>query len=333
MGQQDTSSKVWCKMQKLQSCCDQLHLIHQAHVRAIYEASSLRDSNAHNVAAPHSRALKAMDYEPSGKSVTSILELKLDPATMFEWQSCRQISREVPHYTALLEFLDLWARASENTCVILTEDVRQLLQRRSWPQSFRITSTSLIPVWLANRVNIPCTPAESSGCCHTSKWWPFQRTTGTALTVWNEDMVKECPCGQRCRKCKKPHHSWLHIDKKAQKQTKGVSLLNQTPGTVMHHSQLGGSHPVVLTWRVQIVRPDGSTTKAGVLLDSASSTLFIIVTVPLHKIGGISSSATRLSSHEIVHLNIPNRGKIFSVKINKAGMKTQEVYTAREKCW
>ena len=109
------------------ACCQRLynrpHLIHQELVCTIYEAPSLKDGNGrelhhlYDVATPHLhvRALKAMDYEPSGSFVTSFLELKLDPTTMFELQRHSQGSREVPHYTVLLEFLDLPAHASKNT--------------------------------------------------------------------------------------------------------------------------------------------------------------------------------------------------------------------------
>ena len=62
-----------------QKCFHWPRLIHQVHVRAIYEALSLRDGNGrevrrlHDVAAIHLRALKVMDYEPSGPFGTSIL--------------------------------------------------------------------------------------------------------------------------------------------------------------------------------------------------------------------------------------------------------------------
>ena len=69
----------------------------------------------HDVAAPHLRALEAMDYEPSGPFITSMLELKLDQTTMFEWQRHTQDSSELPHYTALVEFLDLHMYASEDS--------------------------------------------------------------------------------------------------------------------------------------------------------------------------------------------------------------------------
>ena len=43
------------------------------------------------------------------------LETKLDQTTMFEWQKHSQGSKEVPDCLELLEFLDLLARAAQNT--------------------------------------------------------------------------------------------------------------------------------------------------------------------------------------------------------------------------
>ena len=62
----------------------------------------------------HLRALKALGNEPSGPFITSMLELlKLDTNTAFEWHKYSQDSEEVPHYSRLLEFLNLRAQASE----------------------------------------------------------------------------------------------------------------------------------------------------------------------------------------------------------------------------
>ena len=139
--------------------------------------------------------------------------------------------------------------------------------------------------------------------------------------------VKQCPCGQKCWKCQKPHHTSLHIDKEARKQTKRVSPSNQMPGAVTHHSDLGGCHPVVLTpCQVQIVSADSTTTKARALLDLASSTSFVTESLAqcLHlrrrhhsiKVGGIDGSTTRLSSRGMVDLNISNHcGKTLAVEV------------------
>ena len=43
-----------------------------------------------------------------------MLELRLDQATVFEWQRYSQDSNGVPHYSALLVFIDPRAQASEN---------------------------------------------------------------------------------------------------------------------------------------------------------------------------------------------------------------------------
>lgn len=96
-------------------------LIHQTHVRMIIETPSLKDGNGrefcclHDTVQQHICALKALGHEPSGSSVTSVLELKLDQTTMFEWQKHSMSSTEVPYYRDLLEFLNLRAQASESS--------------------------------------------------------------------------------------------------------------------------------------------------------------------------------------------------------------------------
>ena len=59
-------------------------------------------------------ALKVMKYETFTSFVTSILELKLDQATMFEWQWHTQGFMTLPEYGELFKFLDLLARAVKN---------------------------------------------------------------------------------------------------------------------------------------------------------------------------------------------------------------------------
>lgn len=98
---------------------DRPRLIHQAHVRKIIEIPSLKDGSGkelrrlHDTAQQHLRALKALGHDPSGSFITSMLELKLDVNTMFEWQRHSQDSADVPHFKLLLEFVNLRAQASE----------------------------------------------------------------------------------------------------------------------------------------------------------------------------------------------------------------------------
>ena len=105
----------------LRSRYDRPRLIHQTHVKKIVEIAPLRDGSGrelrhlHDTAQQHLRALKAMGQEPSGSFITSLLELKLDQNTMFEWRRSSQETAEVPHYKDLLEFINLRAQASESS--------------------------------------------------------------------------------------------------------------------------------------------------------------------------------------------------------------------------
>ena len=87
------------------------------------EAPSLRDGTGkelqtlHDTVVQHLRALKALGHEPSKGFITSLLELKLDSVTMFEWQRHSQEHTDVPDSDKLLEFADLRAQAAEATIV------------------------------------------------------------------------------------------------------------------------------------------------------------------------------------------------------------------------
>jgi len=104
----------------LQARYDKPRLIHQTHVCIILEAPALKDGSGrelrclHDTAQQHLRALKSLGHEPPGPFIASLLELKLDANTMFEWQRHSQTSTDVPHYNDLLEF-DLRAQALESS--------------------------------------------------------------------------------------------------------------------------------------------------------------------------------------------------------------------------
>ena len=105
----------------LKSRFNRPRLLHRAHVRKIVEAPLLKDGSGkelrrlHDTVQQHLRALKAMGSEPDESFITSVIELKLDVSTMFEWQRHSQDKAEVPSYNEILEFLDLRAQASETS--------------------------------------------------------------------------------------------------------------------------------------------------------------------------------------------------------------------------
>ena len=102
----------------LTSRFDRPRLIHQSHVKMIIEAPSIREGNGkeirklHDIIQQHVRALRSIGKEPSPSFITSIIELKLDTTTMFEWRHT-QSQNETPHYQEILQFLDQRAQASE----------------------------------------------------------------------------------------------------------------------------------------------------------------------------------------------------------------------------
>ena len=105
----------------LQARYDRPRLIHQTHVRMILETPNLKDGTGkelrrlHDTALQHLRALKSLGHDPPGPFITSLLELKLDAGTMFEWQRHSQTQADVPHYDDLLKFINLRAQASESS--------------------------------------------------------------------------------------------------------------------------------------------------------------------------------------------------------------------------
>ena len=105
----------------LQTRYDRPRMVHQAHVRRIVDAPSLRDGTGkelrtlHDTVVQHLRALKALGHEPSKQFITSLLELKLDSTTMFEWQRHSQEHNDVPDCDELLAFFYLRAQAAEAT--------------------------------------------------------------------------------------------------------------------------------------------------------------------------------------------------------------------------
>ena len=105
----------------LQTHYDRPRMIHQAHVRRIIDAPSLKDGTGkelqilHDTVVQHLRALTALGHEPSKQFITSLLELKLDSTTMFEWQRHSQEHNDVPDCDELLAFIDLRAQAAVAT--------------------------------------------------------------------------------------------------------------------------------------------------------------------------------------------------------------------------
>ena len=87
-------------------------------IDSLKEGTGKELRHLHDIVTHHLCALKSMDYDQSGPFITSMLELKLDATTQFEWQKHKQSEAKVPHYQDLLNFIDLRAQASEGSAII-----------------------------------------------------------------------------------------------------------------------------------------------------------------------------------------------------------------------
>ena len=99
-------------------------------MRKIIDAPSLRDGNGKELRKFHDtmqQHIRAMGHEPPGLFLTSLLELKLDVGTTFEWQKHSQSSTGIPPFQDLLDFVNLRVQASETA---LGDPVRRLYKMK-----------------------------------------------------------------------------------------------------------------------------------------------------------------------------------------------------------
>ena len=205
---------------------DRPRLIHRVHVQAILNATPLKTGSGkelrrlHDTVNQHLRALKAMDYDPSGPFITSMLELKLNEDILFKWQRHSHESGKVPHYQDMLDFLDLRAQS--------TESIEYKMDRKGNPAQHRasyITST--------DNTCVACKRGKHPlYTCQEFKLSPYEskvsilRGNGYCFNCLNKGHIsRQCPSSQRCRKCLMPHHTWLHREQEseANKSTKEPS--------------------------------------------------------------------------------------------------------------
>ena len=83
--------------------------------------------------------------------------------------------------------------------------------------------------------------------------------------------VKNCASMHPCKRCQKPHHNLLHVEVKEDDR-------NQSPPIVpiSTHAALGiKSNLLLMTCRILVEAPDGSSMEARAIIDSASSASFV----------------------------------------------------------
>lgn len=199
---------------------DRPRLIQQSHVKEVprlKEGSGKELRKFHDVMQQHIRALKSMGCEPSGPFLTSLLELKLDVDTSFEWQKHTQDSRDTPKYQKLLDFVNLRAQASE----ISAPDQGKRFKSDSKPPkkfpprpvdaySADVNASPCVACKMGKHPLYSCT--KFRGLLHEQKLSILHENRLCINCLGSGHYSKECRSNYRCKKCQRPHHTLLHRD-------------------------------------------------------------------------------------------------------------------------
>ncbi len=255
----------------LKSRYDRPRLIHQSHVKMIIETPSLRDDSGkelrrlHDVLHQHLRALDAVESEPHSRFITSMIQLKLDSNTLFEWQKHTQNTIEVPSFQEILEFIDLRARASETTTPI-----NRRAPKAEHPFKKSVTSFVANPqtgncVVCKNEKHALYHCIKFKDMSHDRKLSTIRSNNLCMNCLRGGHFLKECNSFHHCRTCQKPHHTLLHMD--SQEPRPAVVASNTAKGIL--------PDTLLMTCQVLVKSPDGSKVKVRALLDSASSSSFV----------------------------------------------------------
>ena len=321
---------------------DRPRLIHQTHVKMILDAPQVRDGSGrelrrlHDIVQQHVRALKSMDQEPSPSFITSIIELKLDSTTMFEWQRHTQSENEVPHFCKILEFLDHRAQASEmstSTKGYTKSDPHR--KPSSSPKS--VTSfaanhdSSFSPCPLCKTERHPlysCTKFQSLP--HDKKIATVKVNNICMNCLRKGHFLAECKSLHRCRKCQNPHHTLLHIEQHKDRPPQSTTLApTRSTGSEVSANATTAilkSCTLLMTCQVMIIPPHGSPLKVRALLDSGSSASFVSERlvqalrlvrtrqkISVSGIGGISPATSVQSVANIKISPVTSNGKAIEV--------------------
>ena len=307
---------------------DRPRLIHHTHVQMIVDTPPLKEGNGkelrrlHNNIQQHVRALKTLGCDLPGKFITSMIELKLDTDTLFEWQKHSQTSTDVPPYEELLEFIDLRAQASETSCA--THKKRPPNRVTSFAASTNSSGNNCIICKTEKHPLYFC--AKFKSLSNDDKFSVLKTNNLCSNCLTGGHFKRQCKSIHKCKVCQKPHHTLLQIDQQNPTQLAG----SQTATPVSSNAAMKlKSNALLMTCRVSVIAPDGSSVEARALLDNASSASFVSerlvqsLSLPhfnqhvrVSGIGGVSQRAPiqSISSFQISPVG-PNKREIGSAAV------------------
>ena len=150
----------------------------------------------------HLRALKSLGCEPDVLLITSMLELKFDAQTIFEWQ---QYSSESADYQTLLDFVNLHAQAYE----FVITDVGKRSSKNETPMMKANPVSSFAAKTDSKSVNcITCKERHPLFLClklkvvtHEEKQAIFKSSNLCLNCLKPEHVIKNCRSLHKCHVC------------------------------------------------------------------------------------------------------------------------------------
>ena len=197
-------------------------------MKRILDTPSLKDGSGrelrrlHDVVLQQLRALKGIDYDPSEPFITSLLELKLESVTMFEWQKHTQSLNEILHYHKLLDFNELRAQASGASAGPGNKfgDGSKKLSSNQKVVSFAGTADTIPTCIVCKSGKHPVYMCAKFKAFSHEKMLFNLKTNGPCINCLKSGhFVGECKSSHCCRKCKRLHHTLLHLEPKEGSQS------------------------------------------------------------------------------------------------------------------
>ena len=227
--------------------------------------------NLCDAATQHYRALKAAKNDSFDTVLTVILQQKLDEKAQLKLEEFSSDHESVPPCTEFLKFLDLQARHLGS----VSHDGHKHASR----SDRKIPSIKLSYALSTDDACLACKKrAHQIHICNVFKGWILadrisvvrELYVGLCMNCLRKGHIAvKCQAQPMCKKCTKQHHTLLDRDDDnlSQRRSKNAEGKEET-----HVAGLSVSEQVLLmTCKVKVAAPDGSSTLARALINPCSS--------------------------------------------------------------
>lgn len=171
------------------------------------EGSGKELQQLHDTVQQHFHALKTLRCNLPGQFITSMIELKLDIDTLFEWQKHSQVETNVCHYEALLEFR---VQALKSSHAILKKQSQSSKKPHGRVTSFTANSE------VDSNYTVCKTDKHPLYLCAKFKAMSYKNKTQANRLCINSlsagHFKAQCKSAQGCRICQRAHHTLLHLE-------------------------------------------------------------------------------------------------------------------------